>query len=118
VAIRPPVARRPVVRIYVGPVARLLDQRRAIKLLQQHGWRRTVGGKHAVKMVRPGEIITLPRHQGQTYGKKLTHGILKQAGLESTEDQRWSSRSSSMKSAGVSGQRLPSSPDASRQPER
>jgi predicted RNA binding protein YcfA (HicA-like mRNA interferase family) len=67
----------------VGAVARVLNQRSAQKLLEQHGWRRTTGGKHVVKMVKPGHRpITLPHHQGEDYGRGLTAAILTQAGLE------------------------------------
>ncbi len=62
---------------------RPLNQRSAIKLLRRHGWTRTAGGKHAVKMTKPGHRpITLPRHRGQDYGPGLTRAILKQAGLD------------------------------------
>ncbi|MEX2612343.1 MAG: type II toxin-antitoxin system HicA family toxin, partial [Gaiellaceae bacterium] len=59
-----------------------LDQRSARKLLEQHGWRMTRGGKHVVKMERPGNRpITLPHHGGGKYGKGLTAAILREAGL-------------------------------------
>jgi predicted RNA binding protein YcfA (HicA-like mRNA interferase family) len=62
---------------------RLLDQKSARRLLEQHGWRMTRGGKHVVKMEKEGfRPITLPRHRGRTYGKGLTAAILKQAGLD------------------------------------
>jgi predicted RNA binding protein YcfA (HicA-like mRNA interferase family) len=64
-------------------VARLLDQRSARRLLEQHGWRLTKGGKHGVKMEKEGHRpITLPRHRGMTYGIGLTRAILRQAGLD------------------------------------
>ena len=60
-----------------------LNQRSAIKLLRRHGWSQTIGGKHAVKMTKPGHRpITLPRHRGRDYGPGLTQAILKQAGLD------------------------------------
>lgn len=63
-------------------MARLLNQQRAIRLLQRHGWTRTIGGKHAVKMQKPEcRPITLPRHRGRDYSKGLTRAILKQAGI-------------------------------------
>ena len=41
-----------------------------------------LGGKHNVKMERPGERpITLPMHKGQDYSPSLTAAILRQAGL-------------------------------------
>ena len=61
---------------------KLLSQRTAIKLLQEHGWSRDKGGKHVVKMTKPGERpITLPAHKGQDYSRGLTRRILEQAGL-------------------------------------
>lgn len=59
-----------------------LNQKGTKKLLEQHGWRETRGGKHVVKMVKEGERpITLPRHRGQDYGPGLRRAILRQAGL-------------------------------------
>jgi predicted RNA binding protein YcfA (HicA-like mRNA interferase family) len=59
-----------------------LNQRRAIKLLEQHGWVRQRGGKHQIKMVKPGRRpITLPRHRGRDYSPGLSAAILRQAGL-------------------------------------
>ncbi|CAN5602877.1 hypothetical protein BH20ACT18_BH20ACT18_13670 [soil metagenome] len=37
-------------------MSRLLNQKGAIKLLEDHGWTRTIGGKHAVKMTKPDEM--------------------------------------------------------------
>ena len=62
---------------------KLLDQKSARRLLEQHGWRATRGGKHVVKMEKEGKRpITLPHHGGKTYGKGLTAAILQQAGLD------------------------------------
>ncbi|MCL2542740.1 MAG: type II toxin-antitoxin system HicA family toxin [Nocardioidaceae bacterium] len=59
-----------------------LSQAKAQRLLEANGWTREAGGKHVVKMVKPGERpITLPIHHGQDYGVDLTRRILKQAGL-------------------------------------
>jgi len=59
-----------------------LNQRRAIRLLERHGWTRTAGGRHQVKMVKPGERpITLPDNHRRDYPAGLAHAILKQAGL-------------------------------------
>jgi predicted RNA binding protein YcfA (HicA-like mRNA interferase family) len=67
-------------------VAKLLNQKSAIKLLKKHGWTKTVGGKHGVKMVRSGDRpITLPTHRGGDYGLDLTRRILKQAGIDPGE---------------------------------
>jgi predicted RNA binding protein YcfA (HicA-like mRNA interferase family) len=54
----------------------------AIRLLEQDGWTQAQGGKHNVKMKKPGERpITLPHHGGKDYGKALWAAILRQAGL-------------------------------------
>jgi predicted RNA binding protein YcfA (HicA-like mRNA interferase family) len=99
-------------------MARLLDQRSAIKLLEGDGWRRTAGGKHAVKMVKDGRgPVTLPSHNGQSYGKALTHAIAREAGLEKSNGQ-WKSPSRHMQRARDTGPRSRSYPDASRPPER
>ncbi|HYM44962.1 MAG TPA: type II toxin-antitoxin system HicA family toxin [Solirubrobacteraceae bacterium] len=59
-----------------------LNQKSARKLLEAHGWRRTSGGKHAVKMEKAGHRpITLPMHKGRDYHQSLTRAILRQAGL-------------------------------------
>jgi predicted RNA binding protein YcfA (HicA-like mRNA interferase family) len=101
----------------VAGVARLLNQRRAIDLLQKHGWTLDRGGKHAVKMVKEGWApVALPRHHGGDYSKRLTHKICKEAGIEPREG-RWISPSASMRNQMASGQRSRSSPDASRQAE-
>jgi predicted RNA binding protein YcfA (HicA-like mRNA interferase family) len=65
-------------------VAAPLNQKAAQRLLELHGWTRTLGGKHVVKMVKPGHRpITLPHHGGKDYGKGLSAAIRRQAGLES-----------------------------------
>jgi predicted RNA binding protein YcfA (HicA-like mRNA interferase family) len=59
-----------------------LDQKQWIKVLEEHGWTRSAGGKHQVKMVKPGQRpITLPMKRGTTYGKGLDAAIRRQAGL-------------------------------------
>lgn len=59
-----------------------LDQKKAIKLLRENGWTQSRGGKHQVKMTKPGfRPITLPQHHGRDYLTGLAHAILKQAGL-------------------------------------
>ncbi len=64
-------------------VPKLLNQRSAMKLLRGHGWRMTAGGKHGVKMVKPGRRpITLPKHRGRDYSKGLTRTILRQAQID------------------------------------
>ena len=60
-----------------------LNQKRARKLLEANGWTKTAGGKHNVKMEKPGRRpITLPMHGGADYGSQLTAAILRQAGVE------------------------------------
>jgi predicted RNA binding protein YcfA (HicA-like mRNA interferase family) len=60
----------------------VLNQKKAIALLESHGWERTVGGNHETKMVKLGERpITLPTHRRGDYSKNLTASILRQAGL-------------------------------------
>jgi len=64
-------------------MAGLLSQKIARKLLEEHGWTCTKGGKHSIKMEKRGHRpITLPKHQGQMYGKGLSDAIRKQAGLK------------------------------------
>jgi predicted RNA binding protein YcfA (HicA-like mRNA interferase family) len=65
---------------------RVLSQRKARKLLEENGWTETLGGKHVVKMTKPGQRpITLPHHQGQDYSPSLTAAILRQSGLKGGE---------------------------------
>jgi len=59
-----------------------LNQKQAIKLLRDNGWVQARGGKHQVKMTKPGwRPITLPQHKKRDYPSGLTQAILKQAGL-------------------------------------
>jgi predicted RNA binding protein YcfA (HicA-like mRNA interferase family) len=53
------------------------------KLLKDHGWKQELGGKHVVKMTKPGERrpITLPMHKGRDYSPGLAQTILREAGL-------------------------------------
>lgn len=63
-------------------IPKTVNQKTAIKLLESHGWRKTKGGNHVVKMEKDGmRPITLPMHKGQDYSKNLTAAILKQAGV-------------------------------------
>jgi predicted RNA binding protein YcfA (HicA-like mRNA interferase family) len=58
------------------------NQRSMRRLLEENGWTMTRGGKHSVKMEKPGHRpITLPQHKGRDYGPGLTAAILRQAGL-------------------------------------
>ncbi|MDQ2630728.1 MAG: type II toxin-antitoxin system HicA family toxin [Actinomycetota bacterium] len=59
-----------------------LNQKSAIRLLEDNGWDRATGGKHQVKMTKEGRRpITLPAHRGGDYSRGLTAAILKPAGL-------------------------------------
>jgi predicted RNA binding protein YcfA (HicA-like mRNA interferase family) len=59
-----------------------LNQKKAIGLLKENGWTQARGGKHQVKMTKPGSRpITLPQHKGRDYPTGLAQAILKQAGL-------------------------------------
>jgi hypothetical protein len=52
---------------------RVLNQRSARGLLEEHGWTEERGGKHVVKMTRPERRpITLPHHGGGDYSRDLT----------------------------------------------
>ena len=65
------------------PIPRVLSQRTAKQLLEDHGWTEERGGKHVVKMTKPGQRpITLPKHHGGDYSRDLTAAILRQAGLK------------------------------------
>jgi predicted RNA binding protein YcfA (HicA-like mRNA interferase family) len=60
-----------------------LNQKKAIKLLVQDGWTQIRGGKHQVKMTKPGcRPITLPQHKGRDYPTGLARAILRQARLK------------------------------------
>jgi hypothetical protein len=52
--------------------------------LEANGWTETIGGKHNVKMEKPGQRpITLPHDKGGGgYARGLTAAILRQAGLK------------------------------------
>lgn len=66
-----------------GGLPRVLSQRTARNLLEDHGWKVERGGKHVVKMTKPGHRpITLPHHRGGDYSASLTAAILRQAGLK------------------------------------
>ena len=58
-------------------------QKQLIKTLKQHGWEKSVGGKHQVKMIREGHRpVTIPEFKGETLPVGLSQAILKQAGIE------------------------------------
>ena len=59
------------------------NQRSMKRLLEQNGWTQVQGGKHVVKMVKPGQRpITLPHDKGgRGYPVSLSQAILREAGL-------------------------------------
>jgi predicted RNA binding protein YcfA (HicA-like mRNA interferase family) len=63
-------------------MAETLSQKSAQRLLEQHGSVMTRGGKHNVKMEKPGHRpITVPMHNGADYRRSLSAAIIRQAGL-------------------------------------
>jgi len=61
---------------------KVLSQRVARELLEADGWAETLGGKHNVKMEKPGHRpIVLPHHHGGDYPPGLRSAILREAGL-------------------------------------
>lgn len=65
---------------------KVLNQKKARKLLEERGWSCSAGGKHVVKMTKPGERpITLPMHKRKDYSPGLTRAILSQAGIDPKE---------------------------------
>jgi predicted RNA binding protein YcfA (HicA-like mRNA interferase family) len=60
-----------------------LSQKKAIKLLKESDWTQARGGRHQVKMIKPGcRPITPPQHKGRDYQPGLANSILRQAGLQ------------------------------------
>jgi predicted RNA binding protein YcfA (HicA-like mRNA interferase family) len=52
------------------------------RLLIENGWVEVRGGKHPVKMTKPGKRpVTLPMNKGRDYNKWLERAILRQSGL-------------------------------------
>lgn len=67
-------------------IPRVLNPRNAQRLLEEIGYSEARGGKHQVKMVKPGHRpITLPQHR-RDYAPWLRHQILKQAGLTGPDE--------------------------------
>lgn len=61
---------------------RTMTQKELKRLMEQHGWTATAGGKHQVKMEKDGHRpVTLPMKKGSSYPVGLTRAILKQAGI-------------------------------------
>jgi predicted RNA binding protein YcfA (HicA-like mRNA interferase family) len=70
-----------------------LNQRTARALLEANGWVCTQGGKHVIKMEKPGQRpITLPANKRRDYSPGLRSAILREAGLKgaagSDEEER------------------------------
>jgi predicted RNA binding protein YcfA (HicA-like mRNA interferase family) len=63
------------------------NQRSMKRLLEANGWTEAVGGKHVVKMIKPGNRpITLPHDKGGGgYPIGLSMAIMRQAGLRGGE---------------------------------
>ena len=56
-----------------------LSQRKAKQLAEENGWTETQGGKHSVKMEKPGcRPVTLPHHGGKDWGKDLSARVRRQ----------------------------------------
>ena len=50
-------------------------QKALIKMLKDHGWERSVGGKHQVKMTREGHRpVTIPEFKGETLASRPLAG--------------------------------------------
>jgi len=59
------------------------NQRSMKRLLEANGWTESMGGKHVVKMTRPGHRpVTLPANGRRDYPPGLTSAILREAGLK------------------------------------
>jgi len=58
-------------------------QKEWIKRLEQEGWTQERGGKHQVKMTKPGHRpITLPENKRRAYSKGFEAALRRQAGLQ------------------------------------
>ncbi len=67
-----------------------LSQKKAIKLLKENGWTQARGGKHQVKMTKPGcRPITLPQHKGRDYQPGLASDS-QAGGATMKEIHQWS----------------------------
>lgn len=62
-------------------------QKEWIKRLQRKGWTRERGGKHQVKMTKPGHRpVTLPENKRRAYSKGFEAELRRQASLQGDED--------------------------------
>ncbi len=58
-------------------------QKEWIKRLQEEGWMLDRGGKHQVKMTKPGRRpITLPENKRRAYSKGFEAQLRREAGLQ------------------------------------
>jgi predicted RNA binding protein YcfA (HicA-like mRNA interferase family) len=70
------------------PYPKTLNQRPMKKLLEANGWVASVGGKHVIKMEKPGRRpITLPANKRRDYPPGLRAAILREAGLTGKEER-------------------------------
>jgi len=59
-----------------------MTQKEWIKLLGDEGWTHETGGKHQVKMTKPGHRpITLPANKRRAYSKGMEAQLRREAGL-------------------------------------
>ncbi|HEX7298231.1 MAG TPA: hypothetical protein VF257_04435 [Solirubrobacteraceae bacterium] len=59
-----------------------MTQKQWIKALEAEGWTHETGGKHQVKMTKPGHRpITLPDNKRRAYSKGFESALRRQAGL-------------------------------------
>ena len=66
---------------------RAQNQKSMQRLLEANGWTATVGGKHQVKMTKPGHRpITLPMNHGRDYPVGLAVAIMRRAGLRGRDE--------------------------------
>lgn len=62
-------------------------QKEWIRRLEAEGWSLDRGGKHQVKMVKPGQRpITLPENKRRVYSKGFEAQLRREAGLKNLGD--------------------------------
>jgi predicted RNA binding protein YcfA (HicA-like mRNA interferase family) len=70
------------------PYPKTLNQRSMKKLLEANGWVASAGGKHVIKMEKPGRRpVTLPANKRRDYPPGLRAAILREAGLLGEEER-------------------------------
>jgi predicted RNA binding protein YcfA (HicA-like mRNA interferase family) len=66
-----------------GKIPKVLNHDSMKRVLEDHGWVATVGGRHVTKMEKEGERpVTIPRHSGNDFGRGLRAAILREAGVK------------------------------------